>query len=162
MQRFRRLKTLPSLSLVMTSIAQLIKASEYVCTGRYPVQASAVFLNELIISLSLSHTHRFLYLSLSRHFLYPSLSLALSLSFRLFFFYSFVIVPFASSLRAIICRITLTALFAQFWALMTFLGILRSTGSTHQGRKEEYVYIKQAKITLYSFIIASNSNSFLI
>ena len=38
--------------LVMTSIAQLIKASEYVCTGRYPVQASAVFLNELIISLS--------------------------------------------------------------------------------------------------------------
>ena len=40
--------------LVMTSIAQLIKTSEYVCTGRYPVQASAVFLNELIISLSLS------------------------------------------------------------------------------------------------------------
>ena len=39
--------------LVMTSIAQLIKTSEYVCTGRYPVQASAVFLNELIISLSL-------------------------------------------------------------------------------------------------------------
>ena len=38
---------------VMTSIAQLIKTSEYVCTGRVPVQASAVFLNELIISLSL-------------------------------------------------------------------------------------------------------------
>ena len=35
----------------MTSIAQLIKTSEYVCTGRYPIQASAVFLNELIISL---------------------------------------------------------------------------------------------------------------
>ena len=34
----------------MTSIAQLIKASEYICTGRYPVQASAVFLNELLIS----------------------------------------------------------------------------------------------------------------
>ena len=38
---------------VMTSIAQLIKTSEYVCTGRWhPVQASAVFLNELIISFS--------------------------------------------------------------------------------------------------------------
>ena len=37
---------------VMTPIAQLIKTSEYVCTGRDPVQASAVFLNELIISLS--------------------------------------------------------------------------------------------------------------
>ena len=34
----------------MTSMAQLIKASEYVCTGRYPVQAVAVILNELIIS----------------------------------------------------------------------------------------------------------------
>ena len=31
----------------MTSIAQLIKASEYACTGRYPVQVSAMFLNEL-------------------------------------------------------------------------------------------------------------------
>ena len=41
-----------SLSLVMTSIAQLIKTSEYACTGRDPVQASAVFLNELIISPS--------------------------------------------------------------------------------------------------------------
>ena len=40
--------------LVMTSLAQLIKASEYACTGRYPVQASAMFLNELIISLSFS------------------------------------------------------------------------------------------------------------
>ena len=39
-----------SLSRVMTSIAELIKTSEYVCTGRDPVQASAVFLNELIIS----------------------------------------------------------------------------------------------------------------
>ena len=38
----------------MTSIALLIKVREYVCTGRYPVQASAVFLNELIISLSLT------------------------------------------------------------------------------------------------------------
>ena len=37
----------------MTSIAQLIKTSEYVCTGRYPVQASAVFLNELMTSLLL-------------------------------------------------------------------------------------------------------------
>ena len=33
----------------MTSIAQFIKTSEYVCTGRDPVQALAVFLNELII-----------------------------------------------------------------------------------------------------------------
>ena len=47
----------------MTSIAQLIKASEYACTGRSPLQASTMFLNELIISLSLSlsfslsHTH---------------------------------------------------------------------------------------------------------
>ena len=39
--------------LVMISIAQLIMTSDYVCTGRFPVQASAVFLNELIIS----HTH---------------------------------------------------------------------------------------------------------
>ena len=38
----------------LTSIAQLIKASEYARTGRYPVQASAVFLHELVISLSLS------------------------------------------------------------------------------------------------------------
>ena len=40
----------------MTFIAQLIKASEYACTGRYwyPVQAPAVFMNELSISLSLS------------------------------------------------------------------------------------------------------------
>ena len=37
----------------MTSIAQLIKTSDYACTGRYPVQASAMFLNELSISLSL-------------------------------------------------------------------------------------------------------------
>ena len=36
------------------SLAQLIKTSEYVCTGRDPVQASAVFLNELIISVFLS------------------------------------------------------------------------------------------------------------
>ena len=36
-------------SLVMTSIAQLIEASY---RGRYPVQASAMFLNELSISLS--------------------------------------------------------------------------------------------------------------
>ena len=36
----------------MTSIAQFIKTSEYVCTGRDPVQALAVFLNELKISLS--------------------------------------------------------------------------------------------------------------
>ena len=50
--------------LVMTSIAQLIKASEYSCTGRYPVQALAMFLNELSISLSLS--------------LLPSLSYSLS------------------------------------------------------------------------------------
>ena len=42
-----------SLSLsVMTSIAQLIKTSAYVCTGRNPVQASVVFLNELIISIA--------------------------------------------------------------------------------------------------------------
>ena len=39
-----------SVCKVMTSIAQLIKSIEYVCTGRYPVQASALFLNELIIS----------------------------------------------------------------------------------------------------------------
>ena len=39
-----------SLFLVMTSIAQLIKTSAYVCTGRNPVRASVVFLNELIIS----------------------------------------------------------------------------------------------------------------
>ena len=37
--------------VVMTSIAQLIKTSEFVFIGRDPVQASAVFLNELIISL---------------------------------------------------------------------------------------------------------------
>ena len=37
----------------MTSIAQLIKASDYACTGRYPIQARVVFLNELSISLSL-------------------------------------------------------------------------------------------------------------
>ena len=30
----------------MTSIAQLIKASDYACTGMYPVQARAMFLNE--------------------------------------------------------------------------------------------------------------------
>ena len=40
-----------SLLIVMTSIAQLLKTSEYVCTGKYPAQASAVFLNELVISL---------------------------------------------------------------------------------------------------------------
>ena len=37
---------------VMTSIAQIIKASVYACTGRYPVEASAMFLNEFLISLS--------------------------------------------------------------------------------------------------------------
>ena len=31
--------------IVMTSVAQLIKASDYAGTGRYPVQASAMFLN---------------------------------------------------------------------------------------------------------------------
>ena len=40
----------------MTSIAQLIKASEYVNTGRYPVQASVVFLNKLIISAKNKNT----------------------------------------------------------------------------------------------------------
>ena len=39
-----------SLSL---SIAQLIKASDYAYTGRYPVQARVVFLDELSISLYL-------------------------------------------------------------------------------------------------------------
>ena len=48
----------------MTSIAQLIKASEYVCTGRNPVQASAVFLNEIIISLCFKNTER-LFLAIS-------------------------------------------------------------------------------------------------
>ena len=39
----------------MTSIAQLIKTSEYACTGRYQVRASATsFLNELSISPPLS------------------------------------------------------------------------------------------------------------
>ena len=42
--------------LVMTSIAQLIKASEYASTGWYPVQALTMFLNELIISLSHSQS----------------------------------------------------------------------------------------------------------
>ena len=37
--------------LIMTSIAQLFKTSEYVRTGRYPVQTSVVFLNELITSI---------------------------------------------------------------------------------------------------------------
>ena len=37
----------------LKTVHMLIKTSEYVCTGRYPVQASAVFLNELIISLYL-------------------------------------------------------------------------------------------------------------
>ena len=41
-------------SLSLKSIAQLIKASYYACTGRYPVQARVVFLNELSISISLS------------------------------------------------------------------------------------------------------------
>ena len=40
------------LNFFSTAIAQLIKTSEYVCTGRDPVQASALFLNEL----NLSHT----------------------------------------------------------------------------------------------------------
>ena len=57
----------------MTSIAQLIKASEYACTDRYTVQASAMFLNELIISLNL-----FLSISLN---LFLSISLSLSFSF---------------------------------------------------------------------------------
>ena len=43
-----------SLSPSLTpSIAQLIKASDVACTGRYPVQALAMFLNELSISFSL-------------------------------------------------------------------------------------------------------------
>ena len=34
-------------------MTQLIMASDYACMGRYPVQASAMFLNELSISPSL-------------------------------------------------------------------------------------------------------------
>ena len=59
----------------MTSIAHFIKTSEYVCTGRYSVQASAMFLNELIISLNL-----FLSISLNL-FLSISFSQSLSISF---------------------------------------------------------------------------------
>ena len=35
-----------SIRLVMTSLAQLIKESDYACKSRYPVQASALSLNE--------------------------------------------------------------------------------------------------------------------
>ena len=39
---------------ISLSIVQLVhNASDYACTGRYQVQASAMFLNELSISLSL-------------------------------------------------------------------------------------------------------------
>ena len=43
--------------LVMTYIAQLIKASDYACTDRYPVQVSVMCLNELSIFVSLSMTY---------------------------------------------------------------------------------------------------------
>ena len=49
----------------MTSIAQLIKASDYACTGRYPVQALAMFLSELSISLYLPLSLFLSFLSLS-------------------------------------------------------------------------------------------------
>ena len=73
--------------------------SEYVCTGRYPVQASVMFLKELIISLSLS-----IILSLSLCItntlslpLTPSLSLSLSpllFSLSLSFFSPYVSLSF--------------------------------------------------------------------
>ena len=73
-----------SLSLSLTSIAQLIKASDYACTGRYPVQTSAIFLNEFSISLSLvfSPSHS-LYLSFylcNYIFLFVLFPLSLALS----------------------------------------------------------------------------------
>ena len=64
-------------SLVMTSIVQLIKASEYACnTGRYPVQASDMFLNDLSISLSSKRLFNHFVFSIY-HSLYFSLGLDL-------------------------------------------------------------------------------------
>ena len=39
--------------LVVTSLTQLIKASDYACTGRYPVQARVMFLNKFSILVPL-------------------------------------------------------------------------------------------------------------
>ena len=51
----------------MTSIAQLVKASDFACTDRDPVQASAMFLNkknyQFLISVSSHYSSIFLYLS---------------------------------------------------------------------------------------------------
>ena len=63
--------------------------SEYVCTGRYPVQASVMFLKELIISLSLSIilspslSCRFLSLNIGSNYLSLSLFVLLTLSLSL-------------------------------------------------------------------------------
>ena len=84
------------------SLCLLIKTSKYVCTGSDPVQATAVFLNELIISLSIClsvyllllllslslsnykyiYVYVYIYISL---LLSPSLSLSRSIFFLSFF-----------------------------------------------------------------------------
>ena len=47
-----------SLSIILTSIAELIKASDYVCSGRDPVQAMAMILNKMNFpSLSVFFSH---------------------------------------------------------------------------------------------------------
>ena len=89
----------------MTSIAQLIKASEYACTGRYPVQALAVFLNELIISLSL--------------FLFPSNSFY-CVYFYLFIFFIYLFSALAPLLHQITVVCLPLSLLCLFLSLLVF------------------------------------------
>ena len=68
-----------SLSRVLTfflSIATLIKASDYACTDRDRVQASAMFLNKIesqFLSLSLPHTYNLYFSFISAHYLFYSI-----------------------------------------------------------------------------------------